>query len=133
MRTLVALLEDKLLAIPVTAARPALITDGSDITSWRTGGAYSPTRAAMFVDGTVAASFDSPTGGASGAELWGYRLSQWWLIGYLNNGTAVPIVGNLQGFSQEIDIIGIFDRLAVAGIPSAGAANVQMAPIEEWH
>ena len=131
-RALVALLEDKLVSVAVAAARPAVAGDGVDITSWRTSGQFSGPLAAIFLDGSQAQTINSPTGGASGVELWGYRLSQWWLIGYLNAGTAIPVVGVDQGFAAEVNVIGIFDRLAVAGTPSAGTTTAKLVPMEQW-
>lgn len=131
VRNLVARLADKLVQGAV-GARPTLAGDGIDVTSWRTGAAFSSPRAVAQIDGTVAATLSSPAGGAKGPEVWGYVDAQWWLIGYLNNGQDVPIVGNLQGFAQELDVIGIFDRIAIAATVSAGAATAKLYPIDVW-
>ena len=131
-RSLVALLEEKLVQVAISATRPSSGSDGVDITSWRTGGAFSSPLATVFVDGSQAANVTSPTGGSNGVELWGFRLSQWWLIGYLNNGSAIPVVGDTQGFAQEIDVVGVFDRLAVAGTMSAGSGTAKLVPMEQW-
>lgn len=131
-RTLVAMNESLVVSVAVTATRPTVAGDGVDITGWRANGIFAPPLAALFIDGTIAQTVDAPTGGANGAELWGYRLSQWWRLGYLNDGAAIEIAGGVQGYAQEINILGIFERLAVAGTPSAGTTLAKMAPIDHW-
>lgn len=130
LRSMVALLEEKALQVAVVATRPSAAGDGVDISSWRSSGNFSNPVAAVFVDGSQAQTVDSPTGGSSGVELWGYRFSQWWLLGFLNNKTAIPIAGAAQGFAQQVDVIGIFERLAVAGTVSGGAATAKLVPLE---
>jgi len=126
--------EAKLVAIPVTATRPSSASDGMDVTSWRAavGYAFGPVTAALFLEGTVALTLSSPTGGLDGPEIWGYRFEKWWRAGYLNNGLDIEIVGADQGFATEVDLVGIFDRLAVAGTPSVGEATANLVPILEW-
>lgn len=131
-RTLLAMIESQLVTVAVAAARPSLAGDGVDITSWRTNGEFSSRMAALFLDGSAAQTLTSPTGGTKGVELWGYRLSQWWLIGIINNGEDVVIVGTGQGFACEIDVVGIFEKLAIAGTPSTGSCQASLAPIQEW-
>jgi len=131
-RVLVAMLEDKLVTVPISNTRPDDAGDGVAITTWRINGKFSPTRAALFLDGSAAATITAPTGGAEGPELWGYVQGQWWFVGYLNRGADVFIVDADRGFAQEIDVIGIFERLCVAGTQSAGAVAVKLAPIEQW-
>lgn len=131
-RSLVALLENKLVQHTIGVARPTLATDGVDVLSWRTNGDFSGPIAAIFLDGDQAMTIAPPTGGTLGPELWGYRLAQWWRIGYVNDGQDVSIAGNLQGFVQQMNIIGVFERLCVAGTPSIGAAVAKIAPIDSW-
>lgn len=131
-RSLVALLENKLVEHAISATRPSGGSDGVSIAGWLTNGTYSSPIAALFIDGSAALVLSSPTGGAAGAELWGYRLSQWWRIGYINDGDDVGIVGTAQGFAQQLDIIGVFDRLCVAGTASTGTATAKIAPIDAW-
>lgn len=127
--------DDKLVQHAMPAARPSVPTDGVDISSWKTNSAYSPAGAMVIVDGSAAATVNSPTGGASGVEIWGYvggAVAQWSRIGYLNDGTGVDIMSNTQSYSQQIAEVGVFDRLCVCGTPSAGACTVQYIPIEMW-
>lgn len=130
MREVIELLKGKATAGLTIGARPALITDGVDITTWRPDSKRSPRLVQMFISGTGAASITEPASGTIGVELWGYTLGQWWLIGALNSGAAIPIVGATQGFAQSLNEIGDFDRLAVAGTVSAGTATVVFAPLE---
>jgi hypothetical protein len=127
----VLLLESSLVTVAVAATRPSADGDGVDITGWRLGGGFGPSRAALFLDGSEAQTLTSPTGGADGPELWGYRLSQWWRLGYLNNGADIVIAGASQGFPTEVDVVGIFERLAVAATPSAGTTTAKFAPLQE--
>lgn len=133
-RNLVTMNANLLVTTQVSATRPSISTDGVDITNWRTTSPYAPPLAALMLVGTAAANVSSPTGGSNGAEVWGYvtAQSEWFLIGYLNSQTAVPIVGSAQGYAQEIDVIGIFDRLAVAGTVSAGTVTAKLAPIDTY-
>lgn len=132
MRNVFALLTNRIVAIPVTAARPSIVTDGADVTSWRADGTYASRLASLFIGGTVACTITSPTGGASGVELWGYRLAAWWRIGYLNDGADIAITSATQGYATQVDTLGVFDRLAIAGTASAGVASSQAAPVESF-
>ncbi len=132
VRTLVALRDASLVVVPISAARPSVAADGVDVTNWRTNNAFSSPFVALFIDGTVAASVASPTGGADGVELWGYQLSQWWRLGVINKGAPIVLAGNLQGYATKINVVGIFERLALAGTPSAGVVSAKFAPIDEW-
>ncbi|HET9063692.1 MAG TPA: hypothetical protein VFO62_10425 [Candidatus Binatia bacterium] len=120
--------------LAISATRPSGASDGVDITSWRidVNGGYAPTTAALLIEGSQALEVESPTGGLDGPELWGYRLNKWWRAGYLNNGLDIVIVGASQGFAAEISIIGVFERLAIAGTPSIGSATATMIPVQEW-
>lgn len=130
-RSLVAMLENKFAQTNV-GARPTLASDGVDILHWRTNGEFSTPLAALLIDGSLAMTIGSPAGGADGVELWGYRLAQWWRIGVVNDGQDVPIVGPGQGFGQAINVVGVFERLAISGTPSAGAATAILIPIQTW-
>lgn len=131
-RSLLAMVAPNLVTVAVTAARPSAAGDGVAVTSWRTNGEFAPRLAAVFLDGSTAQTLASPTGGSEGPELWGYRLSQWWRIGVLNNGADIPIVGASQGFALRVDVVGVFERLHVAATPSAGTCQASLAPIQEW-
>jgi hypothetical protein len=131
-RTLVALNEGLIVTTPIATTRPTGAGDGVSITGWLSNGIFSPPLAGMFISGSGVLTLDSPTGGTRGAELYGWRLSKWWLIGYLNDGTAIGIGGAGLGYAQEVNILGIFTRLAVAASVSAGTAQAQFAPIDHW-
>jgi hypothetical protein len=128
-RSLVAQLTDRLVQHALTGARPALGADGVDLASWRTGG-YGPVEAAVYLDGTAAVSIGAPAGGTLGVELWGFKLGQWWLIGALNGGAAIPIASDTLGATVQINEIGGFDRLFVAWTISAGTGTAQFVPLE---
>jgi hypothetical protein len=131
-RSLVAAVDNKLVQVNVTAARPSGPGDGVDITTWRTNGVFASLQAIVHIDGDGGMTIASPTGGALGVEIWGYRLAQWWRVGYLNDGAAVDIAGNLQGYATIVDDVGIFDRLAIAGTASDGTAVAKLVPLENW-
>lgn len=131
-RLLVTLQENKFVTMEVATTRPAAPGDGMDISGWKTNGQFSSPLAALFLEGTEAADIASPTGGANGVELWGRNDGKWWICGYVNNGAVVPIAGADLGFAQEIQIVGIFDRLYICGTPSAGTATAWIAPLPQW-
>lgn len=131
-QTLLAMREQAELLIAVSATRPSGAGAGVDVTSWRQNALFGPPLAAVFLDGSGAQTLSSPTGGTAGPELWGYVKGEWWLIGYLNNGTDIAIVGAAQGFAQEMQVMGIFERLAVAATISAGTCNARLFPIDHW-
>jgi len=129
-RSLVAQLTDKLVEHAITGARPTRSTDGADLVTWKTGGAYGPISVAIYLDGSATATVTSPTGGAIGVELWGFKLGQWWLIDVLNLGAPIAIVSDTLGATEQLDGVGGFDRLFVAGTLSAGNATAMFVPIE---
>ncbi len=131
-QTLLAMREQAEVTTAVSATRPSGGAAGVDVTSWRQNALFGPPLAAVFLDGSAAQALTSPTGGTSGVELWGYVKSEWWLIGYLNNGTQIDIVGSTQGFAQEMQVMGIFERLAVAATMSTGTCNARLFPIDHW-
>ena len=128
--TLFSLLDAKMVTATI-AARPALATDGVDITTWRTSSTFTGAMAAVFIAGSTTATVTSPSGGSSGVELWGYRMTKWWLIAELRDGRDISVTST-TGYSQAVNVIGVYDRLAVAGTVSAGTATAQLAPIEAW-
>lgn len=129
---LIILLESVKVTATVSSTRPSAAGDGVDITTWRQAG-WAPTKAALFITGSETASLTSPTGGSDGPELWGYRLEAWHKLGHLNNGSAIEIAGAAQGFATEVNLVGICERLAVAGTASAGTATAKIVPIQENH
>lgn len=135
-RTLVAVNAALLVtqAVPAGGGRPTLNTDGVDLSTWKANSTFAAPSALLVLDGSAAQTLASPTGGASGPELWGYVTSMglWCLIGYLNNGSSIPIVADAQGWAQRITNVGVFDRLAVAATVSAGTCAAKFMPIDEW-
>ncbi len=130
MREVIELRKGQATSATAIGARPALSTDGVDVTTWRPDGKRSPRLAQVFIAGSTAASITEPSSGTIGVELWGYVLGQWWLLGALNSGNAIPIVSATQGHAETLNEIGDFDRLAVAGTVSAGTATYVFAPLE---
>lgn len=135
-RNLNALVTSLVVNHVVAAGRPALVTDGVAIASWKTNGAFSANGAMVLIDGsTAAATLGNPTGGANGAEIWGYiggAIAEWFRIGYLNDGSPVDLASDTEGYAQELGRVGVFDRLCVAGAPSAGVITARFIPIESY-
>jgi len=131
---LITMTDAKAVTFAVTATRPTSDSDGVDITGWRltAGYVYCPGVAVLRLQGSAALTLASPTDGLDGPELWGYRDAAWWRLGYLNNGLDILIVGADQGFAAEVDFVGVFDRIAVAGTPSAGSVTAILTPLQEW-
>jgi hypothetical protein len=124
--------ESALVTMAVSATRPAASTDGVDIMPWRANGLFAPPLAGMFISGSVALTLQAPAGGVRGVELYGWRLSKWWLIGYLNDGADIVINGAGLGYAQEVNILGIFERLCVVGVPTTGTVTASFAPVDHW-
>jgi len=129
-RTLVAQLTDKLVQHALTGARPTSPTDGVDLATWKTGGAYGPVSLVIYFDATAPATIAAPAGGSTGVELWGFSLGLWWLIAVLNAGLPIPIASDTLGSAEQLDGVGGLDRLFVAGTLSAGSCSAQFAPLE---
>lgn len=115
----------------VLATQPINPGDGADITPWRTNNLFSAGIGSVFIVG-AACTITKPTGGVGGVELWGYAMSKWWFAGVLHDGADIPIVGVNQGFMQQLEVLGSFERLCVAGFFSAGAPTVTFVPIEAY-
>lgn len=130
-RNVVSLLEHKLVQTTVMAAAPTLAGDGVAITSWRISGEFSGPYAWVSIYGSAPATITAPAAGGDGVEIYGYRLGMWWLIAELRDGRDTTI-STTKGYAQAVNIIGIFERLAVVGTVSAGTATVKLAPIEAW-
>jgi hypothetical protein len=129
-RNLVSLVEAKVVNTNVMAAAPDDANDGVSILSWRSTDEYSGAYAMVAVTGDTIGTVTAPVGG-QGVEIWGYRLGKWWLISELRDGRDIA-VGPLRGYAQAVNIIGVFERLAVVGTVSAGVATARLAPIELW-
>jgi hypothetical protein len=48
----------------------------------------------------------------------------------LNRGRDVPIASAALGYTEELDDIGVFTRILVAGTPSVGTATYSFTPLE---
>jgi hypothetical protein len=134
-RNLNAISTSLLLSEVVPTARPSTVADGVSLDTWKTNSEFAPTGAMVLIDGAGTTTLDHPTGGANGAELWGYlagAVNQWFRIGYLNDGTAVDIASDTQGYAQQFGEAAIFDRLCVCGTPGSGAVTARFIPIETW-
>jgi hypothetical protein len=138
-RTLVAVNYGRLVTTQIASARPALSTDGVDITGWRDNGTFAPPLAVMMISGDEGMDLTSPSGGTRGVELYGYSggtggSNKWWLIGYLNDGLDIVLASAVLGYAQEVNVLGVFTRLAVvaSGVPGGHIANAQFAPVDHW-
>jgi hypothetical protein len=130
-RSLVAQLTDRAVQHALTGNRPTSATDGVDLSTWKSGGVYSPDFVEIYFDGTAAATVSAPPGGTIGVELWGFKFGQWWLTTALNVGAVIPIASDTLGAAQRVeDVVGGFDRLFVAGTASAGTVTAQFVPLE---
>lgn len=112
-------------AAAVSATRPSSGSDGVSTAAFRGFG-----RITIVLDADAARTLADPTGGTAGVELWAYESSQWSLIGILNDGADISIVANTQGWAVTLDLGRSYDRLAVAGTPSAGTITQRFVPIE---
>lgn len=129
-RNVVSLVEAKVVNTNLMAAAPTLVGDGVDITPWRTTGEFSGAYAMVAVTGDTDTTITAAVGG-QGVEIWGYRLGKWWLISELRDGRDIT-VGPTRGYAQAVNIIGVFERLAVVGTVPLGVATARLAPIELW-
>lgn len=125
----VAAINSLAVSATISATRPSGATDGVDTTGWYSGG-MAPGRVYVAIDGSVAATLSDPTGGTAGVEIWGYESAQWFIVGILNDGADVPIVGGSQGSAFVVDLGRAYDRLAIAGTPSAGAITSRIVPLD---
>lgn len=119
-----------LLVFTLVGARPTLATDGVSIAPWTVSGS-APNVAVLFLDGTVACTVGAPATGLNGVELYGYAAgrAKWCWIPFIHNGADVPIFSALQSWCQEVDKLGIYSRLAVAGIATAGVVTATFIPL----
>ncbi len=116
--------------IIASGARPTAATDGVACAPGLSVSTLVTANMLCYIQGDGSGqTLDKPTGGPGGAELWGYRIGsdgvtrKWWLIGYLNNRTIVPVPAAGGYVEQVIAGAGpVFDRLCVAGTPAASTA-----------
>lgn len=130
-RNLFTLLEQKVVETAVMAAAPDDANDGADITGWRHVSEFCGALALVHLIGSEATTVAAPTGGGDGVELYGYRLGKWSLISELRDGREITLSAT-KGYAQAVNVIGIFERLAVVGDVSAGTVTAKLGPIEAW-
>lgn len=130
----IAALLNQVKEVAISAARPTTNVDGVDITSWRING-YAPPLAAIWIEGSEAATITSPEIAANpaGVELWGWveGLGKWYLVVELRDGRDIEVTPE-RGYTQAANTIGVFDRLAVVGGVSAGVGTARFAPMESY-
>lgn len=140
MQQLSSLLTSLATATGTVGARPGLVTDGVDISSWKSG-SFMPREAAVLFDG-AALSTIAPTDATlipSGAELWGLVVlsptvpGKWKFVGPLQMyGGNIVLVDATHGFTTQINDPSPFTRLAIAGTVTGGAASYAFVPLETW-
>lgn len=109
-------------------ARPTLASQFVDITNWRLGG-KAPRFAIMDFDGSAAVTIDSPTSGSTGPELWGIVNGNIRLLGS-TRARPIVIAGDLFGYDEETEDVGIATGLYVAGTVTGGTATVSFIPTD---
>lgn len=132
--------EITLLNAAASISFPSGSTDGADISvdsggiagagQWKQFGA-GDVDAAIFLVSSQAMSL------SAGIGLYGYRAdkTKWYLLGSLNNGSAITTLGASTGFSCVVEFAGVFDRLAIGSLtaaavtPSAGTVTVTACQI----
>jgi len=130
-RNLVAMSE-QMLVQHVIGERPADVNAGASILGWRVNKQFSAPIAVVFIECNVAAQLTAPANGDA-VELFGYRSDSgigWRRIGYLNDAQLISVKADLIGYAQQVDVLGIFERLCVAATVSAGQAIARFAPME---
>lgn len=98
--------------------------------AWRRIGS-SMIDAALFIESSVAQTF------SGGLGIYGYRLdtAKWYLLGALNGGAAIVTLGANTGWSTTLQIVGVYDRLALGPLtaaavtPGAGTVTVKACQI----
>lgn len=134
-RTLAAMNTSRIVETVTTTARPTTALHGVSVEGWSENGGFSPPLAAVFLSADEAQTLDAPTGGTAGPEIWCYHPSLGWnRTGYLNDGQPIEIAGNGQGYAQELNVMGIFTRIAIAATRTAGThpTTAKLAPIDHW-
>lgn len=132
-RILYSKLDEFTVDCPIVAARPTAADDGVSVASWLLGGAYSTRLAVVEVDGSAAMTIGSPTGGTKGAEVWVQnRNLKWRRVGYLNDGDDVDIASATQGYASELNLVGLYSRVAIVGTPAGGTAIAHLIPVEQF-
>lgn len=92
-----------------------------DISSWKDPAVYNyvPDACAVFLTGTGQGDTDKPLGVygiVTAADAPASIKNKAFLLAALNGGAVVQIGGATTGYSQELDGLGGFDKLAIGGI-----------------
>lgn len=130
LRTSLDFNTEVILASAVTTfALPALVSDGVAINlterddikkntagAWRLSGeGGGRADAALFFSSSAAVTL------SAGLGIYGWRtdLAQWFLLGSLNGGSAIPLLASTAGWSTIVETVGILDRLAVGPLTAS--------------
>lgn len=108
-------------------ARPTAANEGVDLKSGTTAWpALFPLAATVFLTAAGAVTLNA-VGGANSPEVWGYRVDhgKWYLLGVLNKGVAISILAASEGYAEQIQFPGVFDRLAIVGAGAGAAAAIE--------
>ncbi len=120
----------KTAATAIVATRPSVVGDGVSVASFP----YGTSRICIELDGDAAITLSDPTAGTLGVEVWAwdaaFSTGQWFLVGILNNGADILLVGAAQGWAEVLDLGRPYDRLCVSATESTGAATYTIVPLE---
>lgn len=106
--SLAVVLEDAQTTLPV----PALVSDGGDVSGWRTGD-YSPLEAEVKLTAASAVTL-------SNAEVFEWDGATWSSLGLLNNGNDITLTAT-RSFKHPLYGVSA-NRLAIAGTLSSPVA-----------
>jgi hypothetical protein len=122
---------DKTLTTALLGARPTTAVQGVATAPWLDGAGCTPKNAELFLEGTLACVVDGPD--AHGVELYGYdaTLAKWVWIPFLHNRESIPIFAPGIAWQQLVVAIGVYSRLAVVGIPTAGVVTAKFVPVKD--
>lgn len=117
----------------LAATRPTTAADGVDITSWRDVDGCAPSVFQLFLDGTAPCIING-LDSANGVELFGYvtvdGVGKWRWIPYVHNGAPIPILSAAIGWLQEMQRLGLYERLSIVGVPTAGVVTATFIPLK---
>lgn len=124
--------ESLAVTIPLAGTRPSSAEDGVDITGWRDSAGCAASEAQLFLDGTLACTVAGL--GDNGVELFAYvtinSVGRWRWIPYVHNGASIPIFGPDQGWLQQMSNLGLYERLCLVGVASAGTVTGKFVPLK---
>ena len=105
-------------ALAASLATPSTNADGVNVKSWRPFSGMGYTKAAVTLLADGAATVSAATVYAYGPYGIG-GVDTWMAIGQLNNGSDISLTATV-GYSEDIDLPSVFDRLAVGGTVTGG-------------